>query len=181
MLRFLLVYSIVELTVGVMCGCMPAFAAFLRYHQIPLNSLLRVLLSSFRKSSLKSMSGRGSSRKLATRDLRMTLGSRVDGRGHFLNPTSVFADEGHWTELGEAKTPGHVTKERQDLAGGGPSPETSLPEHDSLQRSWHTFRYGNHGEMQTHIRNSYTPETNAERIQSTPGIRVESEMHTVWS
>ena len=31
----------------------------------------------------------------------MTLGSRVDGQGQFLNPTSVFAREEDWLKLGE--------------------------------------------------------------------------------
>ena len=164
-----------------MCGCMPAFAAFLRYHHIPFSSLVRVFVSSFRKSSFKSSTGKNSSRKLATRDLHITLGTRVDGRGHFLNPTSVFTDEGHWMELGETKAPGHTTTERQKLADGDPNPEIEIPEHSSLQRPWPTFRCANQGEMQTHVRSSYAPETEAKRNQLSPGIRVESEVHTVWS
>ena len=111
----------------------------------------------------------------------MTFGSRVDGRGHFLNPTSVFADEGHWMELGEAKAPGHTAIEAPKIAGDGLIAERDFPEHNPLQRPWPTFRYDNQGKTQTHIRSSYTPETNVERNQAELGIRIESEMRTVWS
>ncbi|KAI4246966.1 MAG: hypothetical protein LQ352_006241 [Teloschistes flavicans] len=43
-----------------------------------------------------------SSKRLDTKDIKMTLGSRVDGQGRFVNVTSVFAREEDWLKLGQA-------------------------------------------------------------------------------
>ncbi|KAL8628986.1 hypothetical protein Q9189_005327, partial [Teloschistes chrysophthalmus] len=55
-------------------------------------------LSSRSSSSEKSKS----SKRLNTKDVKMTLGSRVDGQGRFVNVTSVFAREEDWLKLGQA-------------------------------------------------------------------------------
>lgn len=86
--------SVVELTVAVMCSCLTTFPGFFRYH-LP---LLRSIVSLF-SSTLKSLhlpkfqntsSNTNSSERLATKDIKITLGSRVDGRGLFLNSVSLF-------------------------------------------------------------------------------------------
>ncbi|KAL8711208.1 MAG: hypothetical protein Q9220_004353 [cf. Caloplaca sp. 1 TL-2023] len=98
---------VVELTVGVMCGCMPALAGFFR-HYLPLLRSIGSFFSSrargfsFLKIYSRPSSSGSSSKRLATRDIKVTLGSRIDGQGHFLNPTSVFAREEDWLKLGEA-------------------------------------------------------------------------------
>lgn len=86
--------SVVELTVGVMCSSLPAFAGFLRYH-LPLLRSIRTRLSSpfrsFRFSKLLDRrSDRGSSEKNTSRIMKVTLGSRVNGKGHFMTlPTHL--------------------------------------------------------------------------------------------
>lgn len=40
-------------------------------------------------------SGRGPFKKLLTKDIKVTLGSRITGEGHFLDTGSVFAKEDH--------------------------------------------------------------------------------------
>lgn len=71
--------------------------------------------------------GSGPSKKLFTKDIKVTLGSRVDGNGHFLSTGSVFAKEDRWDQLADLTTSSdHVTKpkethreyfERQDRDG----------------------------------------------------------------
>ncbi|MCJ1376699.1 hypothetical protein MMC20_007944 [Loxospora ochrophaea] len=43
-----------------------------------------------------------SAKRLATEDIKVTLGSRIDGKGHFMNPTSVFAMDPNRLPLSEA-------------------------------------------------------------------------------
>ena len=85
---------VVELAVGVMCSSLPAFAGFFRYHLPLLRSIRSRLSSTFRSfhfpKLLNRSSDRGSTEKLASGNIKITLGSRVDGRGHFLNMTSIF-------------------------------------------------------------------------------------------
>lgn len=45
--------------------------------------------------------GSGPGKKLFTKDIKVTLGSRIDGKGHFLNPGSVFAKEDRWEHLAD--------------------------------------------------------------------------------
>ncbi|KAL8927609.1 MAG: hypothetical protein Q9172_001319 [Xanthocarpia lactea] len=100
----ILIWVVVELHVGVMCGCMPAFAGFFNYYLPILRSFGSFFSSRVKgfKLSSRPSSSESSSKRLATKDIHMTLGSRVDGQGHFLNPTSVFAREEDWLRLGEA-------------------------------------------------------------------------------
>ncbi|KAL8785613.1 MAG: hypothetical protein Q9213_003267 [Squamulea squamosa] len=86
---------------------MPAFAGFFNYYLPMLRSFgsffsSRVKGFSILKIPSRPSSSESSSKKLATKDIHMTLGSRVDGQGHFLNPTSVFANEEDWLRLGQA-------------------------------------------------------------------------------
>ncbi|KAL8638381.1 MAG: hypothetical protein Q9228_004461 [Teloschistes exilis] len=104
-----LIWVVVELTVGVMCGCMPAFAGFF-HHYLPILRSIGSFFSSRAKglnflklSSRPSSSEKPkSSKRLDTKDIKMTLGSRVDGQGRFVNVTSVFAREEDWLKLGQA-------------------------------------------------------------------------------
>lgn len=98
--------SIVELTVGVICGCLPTFPGFFRHHFPSLRSIVSRVSSkvkeiNFRKpSSLHSGSSSSgkSKRKLQTKDIRVTFGTQIDNDGHFLNPQSVFAREENWSQ-----------------------------------------------------------------------------------
>ena len=93
---------------GVMCGCMPAFAGFFR-HYLPLLRSIGSFFSSrarglslLRPSTRSQPSSAGSSKRLATQDIKVTLGTQIDGQGCFLNPTSVLATEEDWLRLGQA-------------------------------------------------------------------------------
>lgn len=67
--------------------------------------------------------GSGPSKKLFTNDIKVTLGSRVDGKGHFLNTGSVFAKEDHWQTLTDSTTsPDHVTERKETNRGKIESP-----------------------------------------------------------
>lgn len=95
------------MTVGVMCGCMPAFAGFSR-HYLPLLRSIGSFFSSRAKglsflklSSRSRPSSSESSKRLATEEIKMTLGTQVDGQGRFLNSTSMFARDEDWAKLGQ--------------------------------------------------------------------------------
>lgn len=95
------------MTVGVMVGCMPAFAGFFRHYLPLLRSIGSFFSSRTRSLKFLRLSGRsrpsssGSSKRLATKDIKMTLGTQVDGQGRFMNPTSVFARDEDWDRLGQ--------------------------------------------------------------------------------
>lgn len=102
-----LIWVVVELTVGVMCSCMPAFAGFFHHYLPLLRSIGSFFSSRARHFSFLKLSSRNrassdekNSNRLATSDLKMTLGTQIDGQGRFLNPTSVFAREEDWEKLG---------------------------------------------------------------------------------
>lgn len=83
--------SVIELTVGVMCSCFPSFAGFVRHH-LPLlrsiASLFTSIVHSLRHSRLfRGQTSRDSSMKLGTKDIQLTLGSKVDGQGRFMTST----------------------------------------------------------------------------------------------
>lgn len=91
-----------------MCSCMPAFAGFFHYYLPLLRSLGSFFSSRARNFSLLKLPSKNrassyekNSKRLAKRDLKMTLGTQVNGQGRFLNPTSVFAREGDWEKLGQ--------------------------------------------------------------------------------
>ncbi len=97
--------SIVELNVGVICSCLPSFLGFFRHH-LPLLQYITSLIGSKIKflsfpkpSSRSSSSSSGNSKKrLQTKDIKVTLGSEVDGEGHFLNPRSGFSRDENWSD-----------------------------------------------------------------------------------
>lgn len=58
--------------------------------------------------------GRGPFKKLLTKDIKVTLGSRIDGEGHFLDTGSVFAKEDYWQYIADSTTwPGHATEQKR--------------------------------------------------------------------
>lgn len=97
-----------------MCSCLTSFPGFFRYHLPFFKSILSFVNSSFRSLHLAKAQNRssdpsdtpssksGNTKRLAKQNVEVTLGSRVDGRGHFLNPASVFATEPDWLPLSEA-------------------------------------------------------------------------------
>ena len=87
-----------------MCGCMPALAGLFNHHLPLLRSIGSFFSSRTNGFSLLKPStrpGSNSAKRLATKDITLTLGSRVDGNRCFLRPTSVFAREEDWLRLGQ--------------------------------------------------------------------------------
>lgn len=117
----LTVFSVVELCVGVTCSCLTCFPGFFRYHLPFFRSILSFVNSSFKSLHLSILLHRASNPsntpvsksssigRLATKDVKVTLGSRVDGRGRFLNSTSVFATEPDWLPLSEVARNSSIT------------------------------------------------------------------------
>ncbi|KAL8836410.1 MAG: hypothetical protein Q9176_006349 [Flavoplaca citrina] len=139
----ILIWVVVELHVGVMCGCMPALAGFFNYYLPMLRSVGSFFSSRVKGFSLLKLSSRpsssdSSSKKLATKDIHMTLGSKVDGQGRFLNPTSVFAREEDWLKLGELahNPPGLARKpsgtRREQIEGLAELKRQSLSSHPPM-------------------------------------------------
>lgn len=95
------------MTVGVMCGCMPAFAGFSRQYLPLLRSLGSFFSSRAKGLSFLKLSGRSrpssseSSKRLATKEIKMTLGTQIDGQGRFMNSTTMFARDEDWAKLGQ--------------------------------------------------------------------------------
>lgn len=116
----LILVRVVELCVGVMCSCLPSFAGFFRYHLPLLRSIMslfgslssKVRARSFRKPFSQS-NGSDPPKKLFTKDIKVTLGSRVDGKGRFLSTGSVFAKEDHWQNLTDSNTSPNNDPERK--------------------------------------------------------------------
>lgn len=117
--------SILELTVGVICGCLPSFPGFFRHHFPLLRSIVsrvgsKVKEISFRKPSGPQSESSSSSKSkgiLQTKDIRITFGTQMDSDGHFLNPQSVFEREENWSWL-------------KKLADESPGP-------NGTRRAWH--------------------------------------------
>lgn len=111
-----LLWAVVELCVGVICSSLLSFAGFFRYH-LP---LLRSIMSPFgsfgskvRPSLLKPFSQSGDhspSKKLFTKDKKVILGSRIDGKGRFLSTGSLFAKEDWQNKTDSSTWPDHATK-----------------------------------------------------------------------
>lgn len=80
-----------------MCSCLTTFPGFFRYHLPLLRSIASLFSSSFRSLHFPKLQERSSDpnsgKRLATKDIRITFGSRVDGRGLFLDSSSAFAAE----------------------------------------------------------------------------------------
>lgn len=96
----LILVSVVELCVGVICSCLLSFVGFFRYH-LPLLRSIMSLFGSFgsKKRGLRLLNpfsqsgGHSPSKKLSTKDIKVTLSSRIDGKGHFLSTGSLFVKE----------------------------------------------------------------------------------------
>ena len=98
---------------GVICSCLTSFPGFFQYHLPTLRSIVTFFSSSFKSLHLSRSRNRSSDpsntsgskvdkhKRLATKDIKVTLGSQVDGRGRFLHPSSVFAAEPQWLPLSE--------------------------------------------------------------------------------
>ena len=86
--------SVVELTVAVICSCLTCFPGFFRYLMPLIRSMGSRLSSTLKSLHLTKFTLRSnapsSNEKLGTGNMKITLGSRVDGKGHFLNPKSIF-------------------------------------------------------------------------------------------
>ncbi|KAL8935781.1 MAG: hypothetical protein Q9211_004519 [Gyalolechia sp. 1 TL-2023] len=103
------IWVVVELTVGVMCSCMPAFAGFF-HHYLPVLRSVGLFFSSrarnlsfFKLSSRnRASSSENPKRRLLTKDIKLTLGTQIDGHGRFLNPKSVSARGEDWVKLDQA-------------------------------------------------------------------------------
>lgn len=167
-LVFVLLWVIVELTVGVMCSCLSPFPGFFRYHLPLFRSILSFFNSSFKSLRLSKPLNQSSdpshtacskpsgTKRLATKDIKVTLGSRIDGRGRFLNPTSVFATEPDWLPLSE-------------VARNAPIPAENAP--DATHREYYE---GIAEQQQCQIRHSPYP-----RDDHTQGSCTRSASHAV--
>lgn len=101
----LTVLRVVELTVGVMCSCLPSFVGFFRYCLPPLKSVFLRFSSAFKSARSSNLFNRSSgssnpesARRVQTGDLKITLGSRVNEKGHFLSRNSWFVSRGGLTQ-----------------------------------------------------------------------------------
>ena len=80
-----------------MCSCLTSFPGFFRHHLPLLRSIACLLSSTFKGLHLSKYQTRSSKpstiKRLATKDIGISLGSRIDGRGHFLNSATLFASD----------------------------------------------------------------------------------------
>lgn len=130
---------IIELTVGVICGCLPTFPGFFKHHFPLLRSAVSRVSSkvkeiSFRKPS-SPQSGSSSSDKskgiLQIKDFRVKFGTQIDNNGHFLNPQSVFAREETWSQW-------------EKLTDDSPGP-------NGTRRAWHERQQIAENSQKSHI------------------------------
>ena len=146
--------SVVEISVEVICSCMPAFALFARHYQ--------PLFRSFFRSSTgaKTLSIFKRPPRSDAKNCPLTLGSRVDGRGHFITSNSMFGREPDWMQLREARNNGRLV---------GDDNKSSHERSRTLDRS-----YVEHIGMETHVRSENSQDL--ERGPPSQGIRVEIEL-----
>ena len=161
----LTVVSVVELTVGVICSCLTSFPGFFRYHLPLLRAISSFFSSSFRSLHLSRQlkpssnpsntpgSNPSSTKRLVTKNIKLTLGSRIDGGGRFLGPASVFATDADWLPLPEAtrnspttndKAPDATHRAYYEMAEQQQSQDRYLPPHHNhhtqescTQRAFH--------------------------------------------
>ncbi len=76
-----------------MCGCVTTFPGFFHYHLPHIRSSISLIKSGFSyihlprsKRSHSSNSSRDGAKILITKDIELTLGSRIDGKGIFISP-----------------------------------------------------------------------------------------------
>lgn len=146
--RFADCIRVVELSVGVMCSSLPAFAGFLRYYLPFLRSVRSRLGSSFRSFRLsrflKRSIHRAGTDNLLSRKMKISLGSQVDGGGHFLNLTSIFGlgtDRSTVSRMGADMLQGHenIHATRRDFYEGSGSRRQPLNQYSLSSHS------GSHG------------------------------------
>ena len=120
----LIILSIVEMTVGVMCSCFISFPGFCRYHLPLIRSILSSLRSSFKNLDFSRLKNRSSdhtntpgtessaAKQLAPKNLTVILGSQMDGIGRFASPASIFAKDPDMLPLSESSldSPTHTDK-----------------------------------------------------------------------
>lgn len=113
-------FRVVEINVGIMCGCFPAMPPILRSVRSVLSSSKLSLINSplFRWRRLRS--GDSEAKPPSTGRMRVTLGSRVNGKGQFLTMKSLFSRESNETESMDLT-----------LRGDEPSIQTTIRASDS--------------------------------------------------
>ena len=88
-----------------MCSCFISYPGFVRYHMPHLRFILSTAKSGFKSIRLPNRSNGSSApsstKKLATQDAKVTLGSRINVRGPSSHPVSVFAADADWLLLSE--------------------------------------------------------------------------------
>lgn len=88
-----------------MCSCFISYPGFVRYHMPHLRFILSAAKSGFKSIRLPNRSNGSSTpsstKRLATQDAKVTLGSRINGRGPISHPVSVFAADPDWLLLSE--------------------------------------------------------------------------------
>lgn len=130
-----------------MCSCLTTFPGFFRYHLPLLKSIVSRLNSTLKSLHLpkfqNTSSNANSSEKLATNDIKITLGSRIDGRGLFLNSVSLFgtahqtvplSDIAHDSTISEGEALGtrredieHLAESRRPAFKHLMSPKSQIP------------------------------------------------------
>ena len=77
-----------------MCSSLTSFPGFFRYHLPFFQSIASRFSSTFKSLRISKLQSRStkprSGQRLATEDVGVTLGSRIDGKGRFLNSGSLF-------------------------------------------------------------------------------------------
>ncbi|KAI9702567.1 MAG: hypothetical protein M1836_001047 [Candelina mexicana] len=91
-LVYVLLWVVVELTVGIICSSVTSFPGFFRYHLPQVRASISLISSGLKYLHIPSSKSReppsNNAKKLNTRDIKLTFGSRVDGKGLFINPDS---------------------------------------------------------------------------------------------
>lgn len=113
-------FRIVEINVGIMCGCFPAMPPIIHSVRSVLGSSKLSLNNSplFRWRRLRS--GDSETKPPSTGRMRVTLGSLVNGKGHFLTLKSLFSRQSSETESMDLT-----------LRGDEPSIQTTIRASDS--------------------------------------------------
>ena len=159
---------------------MPSSVSFARHYVPLLASLSSRLNSKVRWPHCLQLLGWTSRNRrgqgLALKDVKARLGPRVDGRGHLLNPASIFAQEedddgGTW--------PGIARIPRALINDGDGTQKECHRETTDLQRQTALHLQTVHNPTQTYIRSSYSPDL--ERGRLIHGIHVETRLESSWT
>lgn len=182
--RFMLILtSSVELAVAVICGCALTLAPLIRY-------LFGILTSpNFRYSSkIKKLSSHlgtyNARQEPATKDIKLTLGSQIDGQGFFINPITGPVDDADRARIGY---PPHS----QPFAGSThDEPCHKLPETvvydgrqgDLCKHPGQSLGYSlspKDSSTHTNIRSSYSEDMESALPEN--AIRVNTQLESSWS